>query len=131
MSHSVDHAFFFVQLPAKRDSKLRFFVRVQDSIGLTTIYTIAISSTLLPVSWEFSDSMSMGAEAEGAFDSKSARRPTKHQCCLKCFHYQYSLRDLDYIWLTDRGMSVDTCNDGNELELEQTRKSALMIAGAV
>lgn len=74
MGHSVDHAFFFVQLPAKGDSEVGFFVGVQDSVGSATG---AIGRTALHVSWEFYP-MPMGTEAEGALDSKSARRPTQH-----------------------------------------------------
>jgi hypothetical protein len=92
MGHGVDYAFFFVQLPAKRDSEVGFFVGVQDSVGSATRYMGAISRTGLHASWEFSHPMPMGTEAEGALDSKSARRPTEHQRCWKCFHYQCNLR---------------------------------------
>ena len=60
---------------------------VQDSVGSATRYTGAISRTALHVSWEISDPMPMGTEAEGALDLESARRPTEHQRCWKCFHY--------------------------------------------
>jgi hypothetical protein len=77
VGHSVDHAFFFVQLPAKRDSEVGFFVGVQDSVGSATRYIVAIGRTALHVSWEFYP-MLMGTEAEGALDLESARRPTEH-----------------------------------------------------
>jgi hypothetical protein len=56
---------------------------------------VAIRSTALHVSWESSDSMPIGSEAEGSLDSESARRPTEHQRCWKRFRYRYNLRAVD------------------------------------
>lgn len=54
MGCSVDQVIFFVQLPAKRDSEVGFFIGVQNSVGLAIRYAVTTSSTALLASWEFS-----------------------------------------------------------------------------